>query len=233
MFVSKSFLFFIAGFDTSSTLLSFLAYELCTNPDIQQKLYEEIEETHRSLGGKKLTYEAVQNMKYLDMIISETLRLWPPAASTDRLCVKDYNYDDGQCKFTIEKGTVLWIPIVGLHLDEKYWENPTKFNPERFSDENKNNITPGTYCPFGVGPRNCIVSLKLVFCLNRHEINGFYLFLKGSRFALMEAKAIMYYLLLKFKLEPNVDSQIPIKLKKTPTAVAAEKGIHLAMKVRT
>lgn len=157
----KSFLFFIAGFDTSSTLLSFVAYELSANPDIQQKLYEEVEETHKSLGGNKLTYNAVQNMKYLDMVISETLRLWPPAPNTDRLCVKDYNYDDGQCKFTIEKGTVLLIPIIGLHLDEKYWDNPAKFNPERFSDDNKNNITPGAYVPFGVGPRNCIVSFRL------------------------------------------------------------------------
>lgn len=146
-----------------------MAYELNANPDIQQKLYEEIEETHRSLGGKKLTYDAVQNMKYLDMVVSETLRLWPPAPNTDRLCVKDYKHDDGQCKFTIEKGTVVMIPIVGLHLDEKYWDNPTKFNPERFSDDNKKNIIPGSYAPFGLGPRNCIVSLVALFCYFTNE----------------------------------------------------------------
>ncbi len=167
LYCFDSFLFFIAGFDTSSTLLSFMAYELCVNPDIQQRLYEEIEETHRSLNGKTLTYDVVQNMKYLDMVVSETLRLWPPAPNTDRECVKDYNHDDGQCKFTIEKGAVLLIPIIGLHLDEKYWDNPTKFNPERFSDDNKKNITPGTYLPFGVGPRNCIVSFCLIFCLDK------------------------------------------------------------------
>lgn len=128
------------------------------NPDVQQKLYEEVAETHKNLGGKKLTYEAVQKMKYMDMVISETLRLWPPAPSTDRLCVKDYYHDDGQCKFKVEKGTGLQIPIIGLHHDGKYWDDPKKFNPERFSDENKDNIVPGTYLPFGVGPRNCIVS---------------------------------------------------------------------------
>lgn len=147
--VAQCFLFFLAGFDTSSTLLSFVAYELCANPDIQQKLYEEVEATHRSLDGKKLTYDAVQKMKYMDMVISETLRYWPPAPGTDRVCVKDYYHDDGQCKFKIEKDTALMIPIVGLHFDEKYWNEPKKFNPERFSDDNKDNIIPGTYLPFG------------------------------------------------------------------------------------
>lgn len=147
--VAQCFLFFLAGFDTSSTLLSFLAYELSANPDIQQKLFEEVQETHRRLGGNRLSYDAVQKMKYMDMVISEVLRYWPPAPGTDRVCVKEYYYDDGQCKFTIEKDTLLSIPIVGLHHDEKYWDDPKKFNPERFSDENKDNIVPGTYLPFG------------------------------------------------------------------------------------
>lgn len=163
--VAQSFLFFFAGFDTSSTLLSFLIYELSINSDIQQKLYEEVEETHKNLNGNKLTYDTVMKLKYLDMVISETLRLWPPAPGTDRICVKDYDYDDGQCKFKIEKGTVLTIPIVGLHRDEKYWANPKKFNPERFSDVNKDTITPGTYLAFGLGPRNCIVSFVFYFIL--------------------------------------------------------------------
>ncbi len=93
----------------------------------------------------------------MDMVISETLRLWPPAPGTDRLCVKDYQYDDGQLKFKLDKGTVLSLPFVSLQHDEKYWDNPKKFNPDRFSDENKDKIVPGTYLPFGVGPRNCIV----------------------------------------------------------------------------
>lgn len=155
--VAQCLLFFLAGFDTSSTLLSFLAYELCTHPDIQQRLFEEIQETNRSIDGKRLTYDALQKMKFMDQVISETLRLWPPAPATDRICVKDYDYDDGQCKFKIEKGVVLTIPIVALHHDEKYFANPMKFDPDRFSDENKDNILPGTYLPFGVGPRNCIV----------------------------------------------------------------------------
>lgn len=169
--VAQCFLFFLAGFDTTSTVLSFATYELALNPDIQKKLYEEIKETHKSLGGQSLTYDVLQNMKYLDMVISESLRFWPPAPAVDRICVKDYDYNDGQCKFQIEKGTVLLIPIYGLHFDEKYWDNPKKFNPERFSDENKGRITNGTYAPFGVGPRNCIVSSYSQIYQSIREIN--------------------------------------------------------------
>lgn len=154
--VAQCFLFFAAGFDTSSTLLSFLGYELAVNLDIQQKLYEEIREMNKVLEGKILNYDLLQKMQYMDMVISETLRKWPPAGLTDRVCVKDYLYDDGTFKFTIEKGRAFWIPIYSLHHDPNYFPNPDKFDPERFGDENKNNIQPGTYAPFGIGPRNCI-----------------------------------------------------------------------------
>lgn len=206
----KGFLFFLAGFDTSSTLLSFLSHELTVNPDIQQKLYEEIKETNDSLNGQRLTYDTLQKMKYLDACISETLRHWPPAAMTDRLCVKDYDYDDGQVKFKIEKGTYFFIPIYGFHHDEKYWTNPQVFDPERFSDENKQNINTGAYMPFGVGPRNCI----------------------GSRFALMEAKAVIFYLLLNFSFIPNDKTQIPLKLSKSPFSLTAENGVNIQFKLR-
>lgn len=184
--VAQCFLFFLAGFDTSSTLLSFVAYELCINPDIQQKLYEEVEATHKSLSGKTLTYDAIQKMKYMDMVISETLRLWPPAPGTDRVCVKDYYHDDGQCKFKIEKETVLTIPIVALHHDEKYWNEPKKFIPERFSDDNKDKITPGAYLPFGLGPRNCIVGLAFLTKLND---SNFYVTLQGIQIRIDGSKS--------------------------------------------
>lgn len=51
---------------------------------------------------------------------------------------------------------IIWIPVAGIHRDEQYYPNSLKFDPERFSDENKNKIQPFTYLPFGSGPRNCI-----------------------------------------------------------------------------
>ena len=75
---------------------------------------------------------------------------------TDRVCVKDYNlkYDDKVLHFT--KGLQIGIPIYCFHHDPKYFPEPEKFDPERFNEENRGNIDPDTYLPFGVGPRNCI-----------------------------------------------------------------------------
>ncbi|XP_031624496.1 probable cytochrome P450 9f2 [Contarinia nasturtii] len=208
--VAQCFLFFIAGFESSSTMLTFVSYELTVNPDIQQKLYEEILETEQQLGGKSITYDALQKMKYLDQIICESLRKWPSAAQVDRVCTKDYVYDLGnESNLKVEKGTPFFIPIYGIHHDPQYFPEPDKFDPERFSDENKDNILSGTYIPFGLGPRNCI----------------------GSRFALMEIKAIVYYLLLNFSIEPNEKTQIPVKLKRG-MILLPENGMHLELKPR-
>lgn len=132
------------------------AYALTVNHDIQKKLYTEIREMNKSLGGKRLDYESIQKMRYLDQVVCETLRMWPSLPATDRLCVKDYTYNDGNLSFEMKKGDCFTIPIYSFHHDDKYFSEPEKFDPERFSADNKNNIVPGTYMPFGVGPRNCI-----------------------------------------------------------------------------
>lgn len=62
----------------------------------------------------------------------------------------------------IEVGQIIGIPIRSIHIDEKYYPDPEKFDPERFSDENKHNIKPGTYLSFGIGPRNCIGKTNLL-----------------------------------------------------------------------
>lgn len=211
--VAQCFLFFVAGFDTSSTAMSFAIYQLALDPDVQQKLYEETSETQEELKSKglSLNYESLQKMKYLDQVVSETLRMHPPAAMTDRQCVKDCVVDDGD-GFRIECGKELglWIPIFAIHRDPKYYPNPDKFDPERFSDENKHLINPDTYLPFGIGPRNCI----------------------GSRFALMQVKALIYHLSLNFSFHVTEKTQIPLKLKKSFGSVTTEKGIWIGFKSR-
>lgn len=155
--VAQYFVFFADGFDTTSTLLTFTSYELAVTPDIQQKLYEEIHEMEIQLDGKHINYDALQKMKYLDQVVCESLRKWPPATTNDRICVKEYvlNLND-QTKLKIEKGTSLLFSAYGIHHDPKYFPEPDKFDPERFSDQNKNSILMGTYIPFGIGPRTCI-----------------------------------------------------------------------------
>lgn len=161
--VAQCFLFFGAGLDPSSTAMTYAAYELLANPDIQQKLYEEIIETNERIGDKQISYDELQKMKYLDQVVTETLRKRPVAPLVDRICVKDYDLDDGhKLKLKIEKGKSVSFNVHGIHHDEKYYPEPERFNPDRFSDENKSNIISGTYLPFGIGPRNCI-GKKLLF----------------------------------------------------------------------
>ncbi|XP_050092164.1 probable cytochrome P450 9f2 [Anopheles aquasalis] len=209
--VSQCFLFFLAGFDTVSTALGFMMYELTVNPEVQERLYREVLEVDEELAGKPLSYDAVQGMRYMDMVVSESLRKWPPAPIVDRYCTRDYTFDDGNgLRFTVEQGRTVFVPVAGLHHDPKYYPNPSLFDPERFSEENKDKINPTTYLPFGIGPRNCI----------------------GSRFALMEVKSIIYYMLKSFTFERCERTQVPLKLKSNPAAIITEKGIWIRFKPR-
>ncbi|XP_068145788.1 probable cytochrome P450 9h1 [Drosophila tropicalis] len=176
--LAQCLLFFFAGYGIISTALCFLTYELCMNQDVQKNLYEEILSVQQDLAGNPLSYEDIKRMKYLDMVIMEGLRKWPPAISTDRECSKDIDLKDenGQVLFAAKAGDVLQIPIFAIHHDPEHFEEPEKFDPERFS----NGVNPFTYLPFGLGPRNCI----------------------GNRLALMELKLIIYQLVLNFKLMP-------------------------------
>lgn len=155
--VAQCFLFFSAGYDTTVTLLSFLCYELTVNPNIQARLFDEILAVSKRIVGRRVDFDLLKSMKYMDQVVSEALRLWPPILKVERLCSRDYLFDDGvDTRFHIEKGRVVWIPISTIHRDPNYWPEPDKFDPERFSDENKSNIIPGTFLAFGIGPRNCI-----------------------------------------------------------------------------
>jgi len=208
--VAQFMIFILGAYETTTATLAFLTHELAVNTNIQERLYEEVYEVDKNLNGDPLSYEVLCSMKYLEMVVSETLRHWPAGPFTDRICTKDYEYDDGDTKFKFEKGITFWIPVYALHHDEKYFPNPSKFDPDRFSEENKINILPGTYIPFGTGPRNCI----------------------GSRYALLQIKSIIYHLLLHFKMELNGRSQIPMKVAKQPLAMSPEKGVHLKLSLR-
>ncbi|KAJ9573562.1 hypothetical protein L9F63_009047, partial [Diploptera punctata] len=151
---AQALAFFLAGFDTTSTLLCFASHQLAVHPEIQTRLQEEIDKTLQENGGK-LTYEAVNSMKYLDMVVSETLRMFPPAVVGDRLCVKPYTVE-GEPTLELQPGDTLFIPIYALHHDPNYFPDPERFDPERFNDENKPKINQSAYLPFGVGPRSCI-----------------------------------------------------------------------------
>lgn len=84
----------------------------------------------------------------------EALRKYPLLPFLDRKCVADYKVPNSD--LVIPSGTSIYISLNGLQWDPKYFPDPEKFDPFRFSDERKEEITPFTYMPFGEGPRNCI-----------------------------------------------------------------------------
>jgi cytochrome P450 family 9 len=210
--VAQALLFFFAGFDTVSTASCFMALELAIYPDVQKKLQDEIDAVNQEHNGK-IPYEAILSMKYLDQVISETLRRWPPAFQTDRLCTREFKIEPknpNEKALLVEKGVDVTVPITSLHYDPRYFSHPDRFDPERFNDENKAKILPGTYLPFGIGPRNCI----------------------GSRFALLEMKTLFFHLLSKFDLIPVDKTEIPIKISPKNANLAPENGFHLGFKPR-
>ncbi|XP_005180111.3 probable cytochrome P450 9f2 [Musca domestica] len=190
--VSQCLIFLFAGFEPSSSVMSFGAHELMENPEAQEKLYKEILEVHEELQGEPVTYEILQKMPYMEMVVSEVLRKWPVALISDRSCTKDFEYESPETgeRITIKKGEKLRISMCGIQRDPKYYENPDAFDPERFSVENKGKIEVGTYLPFGLGPRNCI----------------------GNRFALLEIKAFLYYLVRDYRLEVSPKTSQPLTL---------------------
>ncbi|KAL6258450.1 hypothetical protein P5V15_010406 [Pogonomyrmex californicus] len=150
--LAQAAIFFVAGRETSITTMTCVLFELAKQPELQKRVREEILEKIQEANG--VTYEAVQNMKYLHQVMNETLRLYPPAPILDRLPLSDYTFPG--TKITIEKDTPVFVALRGLHSDPRYYRDPMCFDPERFSDERKNEIVPCTFLPFGEGPRNCI-----------------------------------------------------------------------------
>lgn len=89
-----------------------------------------------------------------NVLFSETLRKYPPGIVLSRVSNKDYKVPDTDV--VLPKGSEVLIPVLGLHKDPEYFPNPEKFDPDRFSLENKKTRPSCTYLPFGEGPRNCI-----------------------------------------------------------------------------
>ncbi|XP_012537471.1 cytochrome P450 9e2 [Monomorium pharaonis] len=205
---AQAFVFFAAGFYSVSTGMCFMTHEIGTNPDVQSKLKEEIDDVLRQTNGKP-TYEAINGMKYLDAVVSESLRLYPVAHLLDRKCIKETELPPATPNgkpITIKPGDYIWFPSYPLHRDPKYYSQPDKFDPERFLNGSVDN---SVYMPFGIGPRICI----------------------GNRFSIMEAKIMLFYLLWRCDLEPDVKTRIPMVLKKA-LGMTADGGFWLKLRAR-
>ncbi|GFT27535.1 cytochrome P450 4c3 [Trichonephila clavipes] len=144
--------FIVSGHDTTSAALAWTFYMLGLYPDIQKKVHEELDWIFGKDVKRPATEDDLRDMKYLECVIKETLRLYPPGPFFGR----QMSEDTVICDTKIPEGTICIALTHALHRDEDVFPNPEKFNPDRFLPENSLNRSPYAYIPFSAGPRNCI-----------------------------------------------------------------------------
>jgi len=161
----------LAGHETTTASVSWTLYYLCKNPEVQQRLYEEIDE---KLAGRPFSALEVTSLVYLNMVVKESLRIQPPITFVARKLTETLTVDG----LTIPPGTDVDIMLYWLHRDPEFWPEPEKFDPERFSAENSRGRNPYAFVPFSAGPRNCI----------------------GQRFASLESRILVAAVIYNFKV---------------------------------
>ncbi|XP_017106361.2 probable cytochrome P450 6a14 [Drosophila bipectinata] len=199
---AQAFVFFIAGFETSSSTMSFCLYELALQQDIQDRVREEINRV-LSKGDGEISYDALAEMTYLEQVIAETLRKHPILPHLVRETNRNYKVPDTE--FVIEKGNNILIPVHNIHHDPEVYPQPDIFDPSRFNPEVANSRHPMAYLPFGDGPRNCI----------------------GLRFGKIQSKIGLAALLHSFKFSPSKQTEIPLVLSNKTFTLSTKNGIHL------
>ncbi|XP_041966893.1 thromboxane-A synthase isoform X3 [Alosa sapidissima] len=187
--VGQAFIFLLAGYETTSSTLAFTCYLLATHPECQQELQREVD--HFFSRHDTPDYNNVQELKYMDMVVSETLRMYPPGFRYARTVEEDCMVN-GQ---VLPKGATLEIPAAFLHYDPEHWPEPHKFIPERFTAEAKASRHPFVYIPFGAGPRSCV----------------------GMRLAQLEMKMALTLILQRFTVEACSETKVPLELKSQST----------------
>lgn len=182
--VAQGIVFFLAGVETVSATLLFTAYCLALHPELQEKAIAEVD---KATQKGPVTYDALQEMPYIEACIKEALRLRSSESFTMRLCTEETTV----AGITFKPGMCVKIPLVAIHRDPEFFPEPEKYDPERFMPENKDSIRPFTYMPFGAGPRNCV----------------------GMRLGMLQVKTFLACLLQRVKLERCSDTMVPLKYK--------------------
>ncbi|KAG5674906.1 hypothetical protein PVAND_004851 [Polypedilum vanderplanki] len=201
--MAQTFVFFFAGADSSSTAIAFALAELAHNTEAQNKLRAEILEKTKGKENEDINYETLQEMTYLNQVVNETLRMYTINSLLLRQANEDYKIPNSN--HVIPKKANIIIPMVGFHYDDRYWKNPEKFDPERFTPEEIAKRPNHVYLPFGDGMRNCI----------------------GMRYGLLIVKFAIATTLRNYKLKLNPKMKYPIKLDPKNPLLEPEGGFHL------
>lgn len=182
--------FFADGFETSSLIMTYCLFDLASNPEIQNRLREEIRSVQAAEGG--INYDSIGEMTYLDQVLNESLRLHPIAPVLGKRCTESTVLIGPKGKkIHVSKGSSVVIPFF-VQLDSQYYDKPDEYNPERFSPENrggKQYKEQGVFFPFGEGPRMCL----------------------GMRFALAQLKRGLVEIIDQFEVSLNSKTQVPLK----------------------
>jgi len=184
--VATALVLLVAGYDTTGINLSFMAYELANNPDIQSNLQEEIDQAFDDAGDKFPDYNTIMSLEYLDMVIHETLRYHPPVGMNFRNAEKDWKLPNSD--IILKKGDAVCFNARYLHKKPDCWSHPNEFYPEHFSKEEKSTRNQYAFQAFGQGPRACI----------------------GMRFSLLETKVAMMSVLRQFSFKPGTKTVTPL-----------------------
>ncbi|MDX2139167.1 MAG: cytochrome P450 [Chloroflexota bacterium] len=167
---------FIAGHETTANALTWALYLVTQHPDVERRLQEEVD----AFDGAVLTTHDLARLPYTDMIIKETMRLYPPAWIVPRLAIADFELGG----YRIRKDSVLFTSPYTMQRHPRYYEQPERFIPERWTSEMEKALPKYAYFPFGGGPRVCI----------------------GNGFAMLEARLILATIAQRWQLVLETDS---------------------------
>ena len=187
----------LAGHETSANALSFALWELARNPEVQERLYQEC---RRVLGERLPAAEDYGQLGYAAQVFAETIRIYPPVWVTARTAAEEYAYRG----ITIPKGAILLAPQMVAHRDPRFWDDPLRFDPQRFTEENKARRLRFSYFPFGAGARQCI----------------------GEGLAWMEGVLILAFVARHWKLSlpPGAPRELPLR---PAISLRPKGGVHL------
>ncbi|KAH8309490.1 hypothetical protein KR059_010788 [Drosophila kikkawai] len=205
--LAQAFVFFIAGFETSSSTMGYALYELAKNPHIQDKVRAEVEEVLEK-HGQELSFESIKELKYLSMVIDETSRLYSIASHLIRKAHRRYVVP-GHPNFVIEAGQLVFIPATGIHHDPSIYPSPNEFQPERFSPEEVASRPSVAWLPFGDGPRNCL----------------------GMRFGQMQMRIALALLIKNFRFSMCSETSDPLVFDPKSLVLTVLGGIQLKVEV--
>ena len=162
---------FFAGHETTANTLVWAFHYLDLNPHVLENLQAEVDSV---LHGRAPTLADLRNLPYTLMVIKEAMRIEPTAPMIPRALLEDVELGG----YRLEKNSVVFIPSYIVHRDPRWWQNPEKFDPTRFSEEQEPYIPKYAYLPFGGGPRICI----------------------GNHFSLMEAQILLAMIVNRYRL---------------------------------